>query len=228
MLNKKKIIFNIAHRGASAYKSENTIESFKKAIELGSDIVEFDVQKTIDNKIIVLHNKRFKTGKSVAKITYSEVKEKLLKKGIKVPLLNEVIKTINNRIVINIEIKGKNMVDLLVSVLKDYDTKNIIVSSFSHENLFELKKKMPKINVGVLLIKQRDDCLQLLDSLGTDLVIQKFRFVDRNYIEFLHHNKKKIWVWTLNRPLSIKKAIFLNVDGIFTNYPDRVKIAISS
>jgi len=70
---------NYAHRGASAYAPENTMSSFKKAFQLGSNGIELDLQKTKDGKIVIFHDKEIDkksngTGK-ISDYTYNELLE---------------------------------------------------------------------------------------------------------------------------------------------------------
>ena len=95
----KKII---AHRGASGIVDvENTLESFEKAIEVGSDMVEFDVRKTKDNILVVYHDKNF-ADQPVSWYTYEEMEAVAKKQGFHIPLLVEVLELCNNRIYMDI------------------------------------------------------------------------------------------------------------------------------
>lgn len=221
-------IVTIAHRGASGYELENTIEAFKKAIDLGADFIELDVQKSSDDQVIVYHDTKFEDGSVVAEMSSDQAKRKALKKGIKVPVLDEVLKVVNNKIGLNIEIKSAGMIDLLIEKLKGYNTDGIILSSFMHNCLLELKQKAPHISLGALVSIRPMDPLEILHSTKTDLIIQNFEFIDKSYVELLHKNDKKIFVWTVNYIGDIKRAIDFDVDGIITDYPDRVKGVLSN
>lgn len=220
-------IFNIAHRGASGYKPENTIEAFEKAIELGADFIELDAQKTIDNQIVVYHDTIFTDGTLVMRMSADELKDKAVKTGIKVPLLEEVIGLLNNRVNMNIEIKSVGMIDILISLLQKYNVEKIIISSFIHSCLLEAKGKAPDIERGVLVDKPTVNSLDVLESFGTDLIIGNFEFVSKKNVETLHENNKKIFVWTVNDAADMKKMIDFKVDGIMTDYPDRLNKFLS-
>ena len=72
------VMLRIGHRGARAYEPENTLRSFKKALEIGVDAVEFDVRKTKDNKLVVIHDadvKRTTDGEGlVSELTLKEIR----------------------------------------------------------------------------------------------------------------------------------------------------------
>lgn len=152
----KKII---AHRGVfnNTDIPENSIKSFKEAVELNID-VEFDVQITKDNILVVFHDDNLfrMTGinKKVEDSTYEEISNlTLLDTREKIPTLDEVLKTINNRVFMDIEIKNnkryKVLCDLLVDKLKEY--KNYSLKSFNPMIVRYINKKYPDINIGYLI-----------------------------------------------------------------------------
>jgi glycerophosphoryl diester phosphodiesterase len=136
-----KKILCIAHRGASAYKPENTICAFEKAIEQGADCIEIDVQRTADYQLVVYHDVNFHDGRLVRDHTLEEIIAEGTKRGIRVVSLDEVFYHLNNRVRLNIEIKSPGVVDLLIKKFDQYDKKKIICSSFIHSCIIELKKQ---------------------------------------------------------------------------------------
>ena len=88
-------MLRIGHRGAKAYAPENTLTSFKKAIEIGVDAIELDVRKTKDNKLVVIHDadiKRTTNGKGlVAELSLKEIKGFSAEGGEKIPTLEEAL-----------------------------------------------------------------------------------------------------------------------------------------
>jgi glycerophosphoryl diester phosphodiesterase len=215
-----KKILNIAHRGASAYEPENTLAAFEKAIALGADCIEFDVQVTRDKQIIVYHDISFPDGTLLSNLNAGQIQQKALEQsGIKVPLLDVVLTTLGTRIAINIEIKSLALVDVLIDQLQGR-YQHIICSSFIHPAIVELGGKAPEIPRGIVVNRRPQSPLRLLKEAGTELIIQNFASVDKEYVENLHTHKKKIFVWTVNSPVDLQTALSFGVDGIITNYPD--------
>ena len=109
-LSKNKT-FYFAHRGAPLLKNENTMESFEKAIQLGCDGVEMDIQQTKDHRIIIYHDDyMFYQNKNqyVSQLDYSEIKDICVHENTIVPsLFEDVIPIIYNNpnIIFNLEIK---------------------------------------------------------------------------------------------------------------------------
>src|SRR4030066_1210555 len=102
-------MLRIGHRGARAYEPENTLRSFRKALEIGVDAIEFDVRKTRDNHLIVIHDadvKRTTNGKGlVADLTLKQIKELSTEKNEKIPTLEETLNFIDAKTKMLIELK---------------------------------------------------------------------------------------------------------------------------
>ncbi|MBU1044763.1 MAG: glycerophosphodiester phosphodiesterase [Candidatus Omnitrophica bacterium] len=213
-------ILCIAHRGASAYRPENTIKAFEKAIKQHADCIEIDVQKTADNQLVVYHDTSFQNKELLKDQNLAAVKQEGKSRGIDVPTLDEVLDKLNNRIILNIEIKSPGLVDLLVKKLKAYDPKKIICSSFIHSVLSEFEAKAPGIARAPVIGCQMLDPLRLLKNTNSEILVQNHEFVDKNYVELLHKKNKRIFVYTVNKVAALNQMIGYNVDGIMTDYPD--------
>jgi glycerophosphoryl diester phosphodiesterase len=213
----------IAHRGASGYEPENTVKAFEKAVELKADFVELDIQQTLDDKLAVLHDTLLKDKTKPSEITYAELRKKTNKD---IPLLSDVFSALKNRIGINIEIKKLRNMGLLFEAIKGYDNNKLVFSSFNHYYLSELKKQKQELVTGVLSEALLIDPLSVLSSLKSDILVQQFEHVDKKYIDYLHSNKKKIYLWSVNTQSSMRKFYEMGADAIFTDYPDLALEAI--
>src|SRR3990167_8699034 len=116
-------MLKIGHRGAKAYAPENTISSFRKALELEVDMIEFDVRITKDKHPVVMHDYQLrrltKTSGRINKLTLEEVKKLKIKKIESIPTLAEALEAINNQAGLNIELKTKNSAQIVVQTLRD-------------------------------------------------------------------------------------------------------------
>src|SRR3989344_4626849 len=117
-------VLRIAHRGASGHKPENTLAAFAKALEIGVDIIELDVRVCKTGELVVFHDmalERTTNGNGlVADTSLEELKKLDAGGGEQVPTLKEVIDLVNKRVVLNIEMKGKGVVEQLATILKGY------------------------------------------------------------------------------------------------------------
>lgn len=216
----------IAHRGASGYKPENTMEAFETAVSMGADFIELDVQETADDKLIVWHDTRFINGIRSSELTCSELKKLAAARGIDVPLFSETLKALNNRIKINVEIKTIRTFELLLKEIYLYDEDKLLFSSFNHEYIRIIRKEAPRMKTGALIVSRLLDPLHVMASLGTNILIQHFEHIDSEYVDFLHRNNKTLYIWNIDNERDMRDFRKMGVDGIFTDYPDMgVKVA---
>ncbi|MBP2071132.1 glycerophosphoryl diester phosphodiesterase [Thermoanaerobacterium butyriciformans] len=158
----------IAHRGDSRNAPENTLISFKKALEMGVDGIELDVQLTKDGQLVVIHDERVdRTTDGIGYVKDFTLKElKMLDAGIKfdkkfagerIPTLFEVFELIKYKnLIVNIEIKSgivlyPGIEEKLIKMIDGYDFENrVIISSFNHYSLRDVKRKAPEFKIGLL------------------------------------------------------------------------------
>lgn len=215
----------IGHRGACGYELENTMDSFEKAIDLGVDYVEFDIQRTLDDKIIVFHDKCLPNKSPVEELTLINLKQESLKLGFNIPTLDEVLEFINCRTGVNIEIKSRIPAAIVLEKIYKYncDIDKVIVSSFMQDRILDIKNNDAKIKTGLILNERVVGIFGVLSKLGSKIVIQDHQFIDREYIDMLHRGNIEVFVWTVNEPEDIANMIEMKVDGIISDFPDRIK-----
>lgn len=226
-INKSKILI-IGHKGANKSEPENTLKSFRKAIELRADYIEFDVQASKDGEIVVIHDYEISklTGHSgnVKEMTLDELKQLNMGEGEKIPTLQEVIMLAQGEIGLQIEIKVKDIVKKIIELLRDASLiESTIISSFIHNELLKIKKLEPEIKLGALLSERISEPRDL--TRATKRVIKKnlfgvhphFAGVNKELIEFAHNNNLKVNVWTINERSDMERLIKLGVDGIITD-----------
>lgn len=146
--------FIIAHRGASKYEVENTIKSFKKAAELGSDFIEFDLRRMKDGIVVFHDTNLFRLFGKKTKIYDIRKKsiERIKKKGIEIPLFDEVIEKMKDKNVrFYIEIKSRNIERGVVEIINKYEVKErCIVASFNSNILRFVKRIDPEIKISYI------------------------------------------------------------------------------
>lgn len=225
------MVLRIGHRGAMGYQPENTLSSFKKAIELGVDIIELDIRICKTKELVVIHDEtvdRTTNGKGYIFIkTFKELKELDTGKGEKIPSLNEALNYINKKAIVNIEMKDK-CAKTLVNVIEEYierrgwSYENFIISSFNYAELVELRKKNPKIKISILVKKIPKDFKEIIDKLQPYSINIAKNYINKKLIEDYHRQGIKVFVWTVNDLTEINNLKSLRVDGIVSDYPDRI------
>ncbi len=248
-INSKKIVVT-GHRGAAGLAPENTLASIKKAMEYKIDRVEIDIQQTKDSVVIVLHDKtldRTTDGKGIVKdLNYNEIlkysagvkfDEKF--KNEKVPTLEQVLKLIDGKTVLVIEIKAGNeyyqgIERRTIDLIKKYSAYSwVIVHSFNDKALEKVHEIDPivelhKLFVGDLpLLPFFYDLTINTNSLEDYDYVKEisfnYPFATKRVIDKIHKMGKKINLYTVNDSLKALKLINLGVDGIITDYPNNLR-----
>lgn len=204
----------IAHRGLHDKDTpENSMGAFKKALE--KDIaIEFDVHLLKDNKIVVFHDDNLKrmTGidKKINELSYDEIKDiKLANSDEKIPLLEDVLKLVNGKVLLDIELKCDHekykLEDALIEVLKDY-TGKIVLKSFDYKTVKYLKKKT-SYKVGLLIKNLEGKNINKVDRyllksnlflkyIKPDFIACDYRILDYKNIKSFR-TRNPIFTWTI-------------------------------
>ena len=214
----------IAHRGASAYEPENTIRSFERAIELGSDMIEFDVRQTIDGHLVVFHDETVDrttdSSGQVALKTLSELKDLDAGKGEQIPTVEEVIELGKNRARFVLEIKEDGIEDKIVSLLyKDDLLDEVFIISFKAKRLRMIKELQPRVKTGLIVLASLNP-VGLAKGCGADFVAPFRWFITKDLVESARQNGLYTFTWTVDETLKAHSLKKKGVSGIVTNKPD--------
>jgi glycerophosphoryl diester phosphodiesterase len=217
-------MLRIGHRGAKAYAPENTITSFKKAIEIGVDAIELDVRKTKDNKLVVIHDadiKRTTTGKGlVAELTLKEIKGFSAEGGEKIPTLEEALDFLDKKVKVLIELKELGVEEqVLSSVHERRLEKNVIITSFLEDALRKVRELDKDIETGLIYAKHSNPVKAALE-LKANYLVALYRFTHTANVQKAHENGLKVIVWTINTPEEVEEFAKKGVDGIASDKPE--------
>jgi len=234
--------FIVGHRGFSAIAPENTMASFKKAIEAGANMIEMDVMMSSDGGLFVFHD--YKLGRTTnGRGLFRHVSKNYIREldagswfsksfaGEHVPYLEEVIELANSKLYVNIEIKHKwfdglhELVDKTVRLVERHHMMNsCIFSSFNLEALRYLHSKYPEAKFGPLYRHNLNPTAQSFPlKYNAQAVILNHHFLNGRSIERLHKHGLKVMVYTVNSANRIEKLIKMGVDGIISDDPALVK-----
>jgi len=228
-----------AHRGASAYCPENTLEAFSKAIEQGADCIELDVHLAKDGEIVVAHDARLERVSNgtgyINDHTLEDLKSldfsKLFKDSpvCRIPTLSEVFSLVKPfTLTVNIEVKTTerlypSLVEKLIGLAEEYAMGDrILYSSFNHYSLREIKKLNPKAKIGLLYELGMVDPWVYANYVGADAVHPHYYVIAAlpETVVRCHENGVKVHVWTVDEKEAISSMLKSGVDGIITNKPD--------
>lgn len=220
----------IGHRGAMGHEPENTLLSVRKALSLGVDAVEIDVYNVEDNLIVIHDRDLARTTNGTGYLqdhNFAYLRSLDAGKGEQIPTLKEVIDTVNRQAVVNIELKGINTAKLVVDLIQEYlhqgwCEEDFIVSSFNHYELHLVTTLCPQISTGMLIYGLPWDYMAIARKLQADIVIASLDFATSELIDTVHQHNLPIWIYTVNQHHDLNCLRAWQVDGIFTNYPEKV------
>ncbi len=224
----------IGHRGAPEYAPENTLLSFRKAIELGVDWIELDVHETQDGVLVVIHDRwvnRTTSGVGrVSEMTFEEIRRLDAGKGEKVPTLQEVIELARGKVKLNIEVKAPGFEQKLVDIIHENDiTDQCMISSFHEESIKRVKQLDPGIMTGVLRERQISWLPYYIYAVKVQLhanaVLLRRQIVKPYMVKLLHVARLKVGIWNVDTVEEMKKVSKMQPDFVFTNYPDRIRLS---
>ncbi len=227
----------IGHRGASGTAPENTLASFEKAIRLGVKMIELDVHQCATGELVVIHDEKINrttSGKGlVSQKPLVELKKVDAGDGEKIPTLCEVLDMVNHRVKINIELKGANVAASTVKLLHEYKedhgwkTDDFCISSFDHQQLRRFRKLDDSTKIGILYERYPHGFAELAKALRAFSVNISLHVVKPGLVKEIHADSLQVWVYTVNKFFDFNWLETLNVDAVFTNYPDKFLIGRS-
>lgn len=225
-------MLKIGHRGAKGYIAENTLASFTKAIKMGADAIELDVHCCSTGEIVVIHDEtvdRTTNGKGlVSELSLSELKILKVAKNHSISTLEEVLTSITQKCIINIELKGKNTASKTVALLEEliatnkWNYTNFIISSFDWNALLEVRYLNTNIRIGVLTNTDVEHAYAFAKYNDAYSIHPSFELLTKESTSLMQNKGFKIFAWTVNEVADIKLIKSFGVYGIISDYPDRL------
>lgn len=228
-----------AHRGASGYAPENTMEAFRKAYEMGADGIQLDVQMTKDGELVVIHDEtieRVSDGTGWVKdMTLAKLRKYNFNKThpeylhAEIPTLEEVYEWIKpTNMTINVEIRTNEVFyseieERILDMTERMGLKDrVIFSSFNHYTVQKIKELDPTAETGMLYC---DGIISPISYgayvVGADALQPSI--LNLQYINFIRDCKKahmKLHVWTINEEQEMRMLCENQVEAMITDYPD--------
>jgi glycerophosphoryl diester phosphodiesterase len=221
-------VLKIGHRGAKAYEPENTLRSFKYAIDLGVDAVELDVRKTKDNQIVVIHSsdvdKTTDGSGSVNELTLEEIKKLVTDKGEQIPTLGEVLDFVGKKVKVLVELKETGVEEAVLGLVREKGlTENVIIISFHEDVLRRIRELDGAVATGLIYVRHKNPIQAALD-LKAGYLLSLYRFTHSANVRKAHENGLKVIVWTINNKEEVAEYKKKGVDGIASDRPDILHI----
>jgi len=223
----------VGHRGAMGHETENTLASIEKAMELGVDMIEIDVFKIKSGEIVVFHDDQ------VDRLTDSQgdiegydldsLKQLTLKGNHKIPELTDVLDLMDNKVQLNIELKGAETAEKVNQIVNEYiknhgwSLDNFVISSFKWDELEDMRAVNKKMKIAVLTSDDPLGAIDVAKELNAVAINPNYKTLTQGNTAKIQSEGLKVYTWTVNEPEDIQKMMEFGVDGIITNYPERVK-----
>lgn len=217
----------IGHRGAPAEEPENTLRSFRRALDLGVAAVELDVQLTRDGRLAVIHDEtleRTTNGHGLVRdFTLTALQKLDAGRGEPIPALEEVLELVRGRAQLLVELKQPEAAPALLEFFRKYQAFEAArVISFWHPAVKALKEAEPRLHTGVLLVGCPADPAGLAHAARADSLVLNYRYVDRDLVEAAQRQEIGVGVWNIDDPELLEPYLALNLEAICTNRPREI------
>jgi glycerophosphoryl diester phosphodiesterase len=229
-----------AHRGASALETENTIAAFTRAIEIGAEMIEFDVRRTADGQLIVFHDEDVR-GRPIRTMTLTDLLD--LSDDVAIPTLAETLAATRGRIQLDVELKEPGYEDEVVGDVRDrFGLEDAAFSSFSVSAVAAIAQRHPDARVGLIIDSQleseidawRDfmdeherapdpaDVVAIVGGSGGSFVAASYQLLALpGYEDAIAAAGYPIYTWTVNDQ-DVMRRLFADaaIAGVLSDHPD--------
>lgn len=222
----------IGHRGAKAHVAENTLESVRKALNMGVDGIEIDVHKCASGELVVFHDftlDRMTNGTGeVSNHPLSELKQLKVDNQFEIPTLREVLDLIDRKCVLNIELKGKNTAEETCKIIAEYiqndlrHQEDFLISSFQKTELKSVFESNPNLKLGVLTKASVTDALKFAKTIDAYAIHPNVALLTKSNVKLAKDEGFKVITWTVNDQEAIKRVTSYGVDGIISDNPENL------
>jgi glycerophosphoryl diester phosphodiesterase len=224
----------IAHRGASAYRPENTLPAYALAVEQRADMIEIDLHRTRDGAVVITHDETLEDlgGRGeIADASLAEVRALDAGAGERVPTLDEVLDGFGAAIPFNLEIKraGSGLYAGLEELaLEAVRCRGLLArtlfSSFYDPVLERLRALEPGSRVAVLVSpRDAERPLERAHAVGAEALNPWLGMLSAELVDSAHAEGLAVYPFTVDREEDMCRLLELGVDGMFTNHPDRLR-----
>jgi glycerophosphoryl diester phosphodiesterase len=232
----------IAHRGASGQAPENTLAAFERAVQLGAPFIETDLHLTRDARFVAIHDatvERTTNGRgAVHDLTLAELRELDAGKWFdrefmdeKIPTLDEILEFARkNDVVFYLELKSNaafGMHHALVGALRHAESAaRTVVISFDAATLSAVNKLDPSLMLGLLVETPNPNAISTALNVGARQICPAHDVVTPGFVSQAHDRGLHVTTWTINNTEEMRAMISAGVEGIMTDFPDRLRATV--
>lgn len=218
----------VGHRGAMGLEPENTLRSFRRAVQDGADAVELDLRLSADGHLVILHDadvRRTTNGTgAVARMTLAEIRALDAGDGERVPTFDEVLDAID--VPIQAEIKAPEALPVALDVIRDRKLLDrVTVTSFSVDVVRQALELLPGLRAGLISSKAPREYVDLARSMGAQVLCFGVAALDAEVVELGHHHRLQVMGWPVNDTERLLHALRSGADGVTSDLPGSLRDA---
>lgn len=220
-------VLRIGHRGAAGHAPENTLASVEHAIALGADLVEVDVRRTSDGHLVIIHDKRVDRTTNgaglVSRMSMCALQELDAGAGQRVPTVEELLQTAHGHVGLILELKEKGLAEQVCkTVQRSGFTGQVIYASFLHDEVRSIREADPGALIMALFGRLSHDPVMAAQHARVTHIGFNYSTINKSVVETCHQRGLVVFVYTVNDRQDVKAVMSLGVDGIVSDFPDRI------
>jgi glycerophosphoryl diester phosphodiesterase len=212
----------LGHRGSPTRAKENTLDSYRIALETGADGIELDVQCTSDGVLVAHHDDFLPAGEILKAMPYAKLLPLAKRAECELPTLREVFTLVAGRGLLNIELKGTGYEATTIQLAREIlPFGTFAFSSFDLRAVLQCRKLAPDVPAFLIVWGERDAAadLQVMREIDASGIAFESHYLSDNQAEFFRSHGYPIFVWTVNDPEEAARLAAMDVAGIITDLP---------
>lgn len=223
LINNMKAPIIVAHRGMPNYERENTLASFKRAIEIKAEMIEFDVRRSSDGILLVHHDPYVQRGSEKHFICDNSYDCLKLLADYSIPTLEQVLSLCCGEINLDVELKETGYeAEILDYVTRYCDVGTFIITSFHDSAIKAIGEINPEVTTGLLMEEMNNwemiSCR--LKNCGSKYWLPYYKIVTEDLMKAAQQNNITVYVWTINETEEMIQLVNMGVTGLITNVAD--------
>ena len=210
------------HRGSPQHAVENTLASFRLALEEGADGVEVDAQQTADGILVAHHDEQLSSGESLAALSFETLVQRARESGSEVTTIADVFQVLAGRGLVNIELKTTGFEEQIIKLAGDIlPTDSYAFSSFDPRAVFWCRRHAPDVPALLITIGPRDgqSDLELLAQMDASGIACEGQYLTDDLARFFRSHHLPLFVWTVNEVAEAKRLAAAGVTGLISDVP---------
>jgi glycerophosphoryl diester phosphodiesterase len=226
-------LIRVGHRGAGAYAPDNTLASFRRALEIGVDMIETDVRVSRDGHLVLAHDAEMGPPGhrlAVAATDWAELRRLDLGGGERPLILEDAFEVARGRCGLMIDLKGEGFEEPLVRAIQSSGLamSDVIVPGGSALSRGRIRALDAAIPLSLSLGHEWDDRItpEFIAAIDTDAVTWNHHLIAAERVAALQAQGLTVYTWTVDTPERVRFVHEAGVDGIISNRPDLLQLEV--